>query len=228
VQALYERLNLGDVVNKAVLREKTAVILYGLKILYYASGRPAGAAGEEEGEGKGQGQRYGGIMSHRDVVRFLMRLVASFFVKETEAGGGGGGEMGEKDPAGDLVDLASFRVRALGLEDLVTKEYARKNGSFMLISLQGTRRGFAACDHAVVNDSAWAMGQLILDLGLAPPHMAGLSLEKIWADHDRLGLFKHEDDAPLLTMPPDLWNADRPTMLNLLMRTQRKWVTGRP
>jgi hypothetical protein len=157
-------------------------------------------------------------MWHRDVVRFLMRLVASFVVKEPGTGGGGDGEVG----VGEMVDVAPFSARALGLEALVTKEYALNNGSFMLISLQGTRRGFAACDHAVVNDSAWAMGQLILDLGLAPPHMAGLSLEKIWAERDRCGRFKHEDDAPLLTMPPDLWNADRPTMLNLLMRTQRK------
>jgi hypothetical protein len=167
---------------------------------------------------QGEGQRFGGIMWHRDVVRFLMRLVASFVVKEPGTGGGGGGEVG----VGEMVDVAPFecpRSRPGGAGDQGVRA---KNGSFMLISLQGTRRGFAACDHAVVNDSAWAMGQLILDLGLAPPHMAGLSLEKIWAERDRCGRFKHEDDAPLLTMPPDLWNADRPTMLNLLMRTQRK------
>jgi hypothetical protein len=217
VQALYKRVNLDEVVPKAVLEEKTAVILYGLKILYYASGRPVDAAGDEQGEG----QRFGGIMWHRDVVRFLMRLVASFVVKEPGTGGkGGGGEVG----VGEMVDVAPFGARALGLEELVTREYPRKTGSVMLISLQGQRRGFAACEHAVTNRCAWSMGQLILDLGLAPASLAHLSMEKMWRDPARCGRFQHEHDAPLLTMPVDLWNADRPTMLNLLMRTQRKWI----
>ena len=89
VQALYRRLHLEEVVPKAVLEEKTTVILYGLKILYYASPRPDSNAGGVEG---GQTRR-GGIMWHRDTVRFLMRLVASFMVMEhgyTDLLGGGG------------------------------------------------------------------------------------------------------------------------------------------
>ena len=125
--------------------------------------------------------------------------------------------MGEEQGS-ELVEVGPMSFRALGLEESVTKEYMRKHGSVILGSMQGLRKQFAAAEHAAVNRSAVSMGQLILDVGLAEPSLAHLSLENAWTTASGRS-FKHPADAPLLTLPADLWRVERPTQLKLMMRT---------
>lgn len=253
VQAIYQRLHLEDCVPQHILEKNRRVTLYSLKILYYAgrgSGKKGGSAAEDGG-----GEALGGIKWHRDTVRFLMRMIASFVVLTRKSGGGGsdhsmvegeeqeGGAgaadqmmgvlaVGEAEGEGAAEDatadwdykqeVAPLMYRALGLEAQVQKQYNRRNASVILGSLQGKRKGWTGTEHGVTNTGLASMSQLIGDFGLASHDLSHLSLELQWIDRERFGKFKHQPDAPLLSMPSDLRGVDRPTMLSRLMRTVGK------